>query len=147
MKKYKFRLEAILKIRKMKEEQCKLAIGKIQVQINQIKDEIALHHSGIDKSYESHEKGLDSGIIGRELHFHPFFVQGKKAHISRLEEYQAKLQNDVEEKYKELNQLRADVKVMEKLKEKEKKLYIKKIEKKQYEELEEQIQNWRSFVK
>lgn len=78
MKKFKFRLEAILKIRKLKEEQCKLEIGRLQVQINNIDNEINQHHKGIQQSYESHEQGLDSGIIGRELHFHPYFIQGKK---------------------------------------------------------------------
>ena len=36
--KFKFKLEAVLKMRKIREDQCKMEIGRIQVEIQEIKD-------------------------------------------------------------------------------------------------------------
>lgn len=146
MKKYKFKLEAILKVRKLKEEKCKMEIGRLQVEINNLKNELDKHNSGIDDSYLSQEKGLADGMNGHELRFHPYFVAGKKAHIDQITAQINMLQSDVEKKYDELKFLRADVKVIEEMKEKDKVKYKKALEKKQFAEIEEQVQNWKQII-
>lgn len=147
MKGFKFKLDPVLKIRKLKEEQCKMEIGRYQVQIKTLKEEIERHHSGIEQSYESQEKGLSQGLSGQEVQFHPFFVQGKVAHIRKINEQVKDLEQTVQQKYIELNTLRADVKVIEKMKEKKTTEYKKDLQKKQYEVIEEQVQNWRASQK
>lgn len=143
MKGFKFKLDAVLKIRKLKEEQCKMAIGRIQVRIRELEGYKRNHNVGIEQAYADQEKGLEEGMTGRELQFHPFFVGGKKAHINQIDNEIQGLEDEVAELYESLKQLRADVKVIDEMKEKEKTKYKKKITKKQFEELEEQNQNWR----
>jgi len=147
MKGFKFKLEAVLKMRKLKEEQCKMLIGRIQVRIRELQGYLAEHNRGIDQSYEAQEQALESGLNGQELQFHPFFVSGKKAHIEIIENEILNLQRQAEEQYRELAQLRAQVKVIDEMKEKQKLKYKKSVEKKQFETIEEQVQNWRQIVK
>jgi flagellar export protein FliJ len=145
MKGYKFKLEAVLKIRKLKEDACKMDIGRIQVQINKLKNDIAVHNDGIRQAYESQEKGLEKGLSGQELRFHPYFVGGKRADIEKIQSEINMLNEEVTQKYDHLKFLRADLKVVDEMKQKDKKKYKKDLEKKQYQELEEQVQNWKQF--
>jgi len=146
MKGYKFKLEALLKIRKLKEEQCKMSIGKLQVQITQLKNEISVHQAGIETAYTNQESELKSGLNGLEARFHPYFVSGKRAHIKQLNDEINYLTKEVNQKFEELKHLRADVKVIDEMKDKDMLVYKKKVEKKMNEEIEEQNQNWRQVV-
>lgn len=143
MKKYKYKLEALLKIRKLKEERCKMEIGRFQVKIKEIEDQITKHNSGIDEAYDLQEKSLASGIEGLEVRFHPYFVQGKRSHIEALQNEKSRLEHYVKQLFAQLAQLRANVKVLEKMKEKDKRNYKKQLDKKMNERIEEQVQNWR----
>lgn len=147
MKKYKFKLDALLKIRKIREDQCKMEIGRIQVQISSLKNEIAKHNHGIQEAYDLQEKSLQNGATGRESRFHPYFVQGKRSHIEEIQGQIDELENRVERMYMILNRFRADVKVIEEMKEKDKVQHKKHQEKKMHEEIEEQVQNWRQVLK
>ena len=146
MKKYKFKLDALLKIRKLKEETCKMEIGRLQVQITNKQKEIAKHNSGIKEAFEGQEAGLSQGMTGQEIQFHPFFVKGKRAHIKQLENEIAELEDYKEKKYNELKYLRADVKVIEEMKTKDREKYKKQLQKKMDEQIEEQVQNWRQYL-
>lgn len=146
MKGFKFKLEAVLKIRKLKEEQCKMEIGKIQVRIKELKNYRLEHSKGIEQAYLDQEKLLEKGMNGRELQFHPFFVDGKRAHIGVIDKEIEGLEKEVAALYQQLNQLRADVKVIDEMKEQKTKEYKKSLNKKQFEEIEEQNQNWRMIL-
>lgn len=146
MKGYKFKLEAVLKIRKLKEEQCKMEIGRIQVKINSYKEQIEQHQDGIKQAYESNEQALAGGMNGQELRFHTFFVSGKRAHIEKINSEIQMLTSQVNEKFNELKYLRADSKVIDNMKEKDRTKYKKALQKKQFEEMEEQVQNWKQSI-
>ncbi len=147
MKGYKFKLEAVLKVRKLKEEQCKMEIGKLQIRITNFKEQIVRHEDGIKEAYHSQEVGLKEGMTGQDLHFYPYFFSGKTAHIDALQREIHILTDKVNEKYEELKLYRAELKVIEKMKEKDKVQYKKKLNKRQFEELEEQVQNWKQALK
>lgn len=146
MKKFKFKLEAILKMRELKEDQCKAEIGKIQSKINLLNDYKVSENQGIDKAYTDQEIGLGQGMKGQELHFHPYFIRGKRARINQIDTEVAELTDELTDKFEELKKLRADVKVIQKMKEKEKKKYKKEFNKKQFAQIEEQVQNWKQVV-
>lgn len=139
---YKFKLEAVLKMRKLAEEQVKMQLGRVNVQITEIEANIKEQDASIDEAYKSQEAGLNSGLDGQEIRFHPYFVQGKKAHIGHLESQLKMYEAEREKLQKELNRKRADVKVIEKLKEKDFKQYKDKIEKKMSLQLEEDVLTW-----
>ena len=122
MKGFKFKLEAVLKMRKLKEEQCKMQIGQIQVRIAELKEFLAEHEKGIDKAYADQEESLAGGMNGKEIQFHPFYVSGKRAHIAHINKEIRDLTQVAEEKYQELAALRAQVKVIDDMKEKQKKV-------------------------
>lgn len=147
MKGYKFKLEAVLKVRKLKEEQCKMEIGRIQVQINKLKSEVKNHEAGIQQAYDSQEKLMEDGVNGTEIKFYPFFVSGKRAHIQAIQNEIQSLTEQVNDKYENLKILRGDVKVIEEMKEKDVLKYKKALQKKQFENIEEQVQNWNQFKK
>ncbi len=139
---FQFKLEAVLKMRKLAEDQVKMQIGRVNVKINELRTQVAEHNAGIDQAYEAQEAELARGLDGQELRFHPYFVEGKRAHIGYLESQIKMYESEVERLYLELNRKRADVKVIEKLKEKEHKEYKKNLEKKRAEQLEESVLSW-----
>lgn len=147
IKKFKFKLEAVLKVRKLKEEQCKMEIGRIQVRINELKGFMQDNNDAIDAAYSDQETSLGSGVSGRELQFHPYFVSGKKANISVIEKETTMLKEQLEYRLSELNKLRGAVKLVEEMKTKEHTKYKKEKTKKEFEIIEEQVQNWKQALK
>lgn len=147
MKKYKFSLEAVLKIRKMKEDKCKMEIGRLQVNINEIEIIIEEHNHSIRDAFVSQESTLREGISGQELRFFPYFVSGKRAHIESLEREVKTLGEEVNLKQEELRFLRENVKVMKKMRNKDVETFKKNVEKKNMEEIEAQAQSWNHFLK
>lgn len=147
MKGFKFKLEAVLKVRKLKEEQCKMQIGRIQLRLRQLQSFLDEHSAGIESSYKAQEEALSSGLNGKEIQFHPYFVSGKKAHMKQIEKEMKNLEEEVKEKYKELAKLKAETNVIDEMKEKQKTQYKKNLEKKQFAEIEEQVQNWKQIIK
>ncbi len=147
MKKYKFKLEGLLKIRSFKEEICKTEMGKLQKSISECKQSIHNEFEGIRAASSAHNRLLENGMGGREAQFFPRFIQGKEANIELLKKEIIRLQQLVEEKIKELAKLRADVKVIEKLKEKDFQSFKKEEFKKQELLREESILIWQGYNK
>lgn len=146
MKGYSFKLEALLKIRKLKEEQCKMKIGRIQVEISQLDKRIADRSDYINEAYSAQENALSEGASGREVTFYPYFVEGNRASIRDILLEKKQLQQQVQQLYLELNKLRADVKVIAKMKENDQTKYKKSLDKKEFQNLEEQVQNWKKSL-
>jgi len=147
MKKYKFKLDALLKIRKIKEDQCKMHIGQLQVHLTSLREEVSKHHKDINEAFDLQEQSLVGGASGLETRFHPYFVQGKRTHIAKIEDEIDQFESKVQLMYARLNEYRADVKVIEEMKEKDQKKYKKDLDKRMNAEIEEQVQNWTQFNK
>ena len=147
MKGYKFKLDALLKIRTLKEEQCKMHVGRLQVQINNYYAEIEKQSSDIGEAYISQEESLKRGLNGQNLHFYPYYISGKNAHIKVVKEKIAELMEQKNQKLEELKYLRANVKVIQKMKDKDQQQYKKQLTKKQFEKMEEQVLNWKETLK
>lgn len=147
MKGFKFKLDALLKVRKLKEDQCKMEIGRLQVQRQSKLEEIKRQNLGIDKAYGDQETTVSQGAKGLDLRFYPYFMQGKRTNIRLLEQEIAMLDREIDEKNKELIQHRANVKVLDSMKEKHKEQYKKALNKKIDNDLEEQVQTWLQYKK
>ena len=142
-KKHKFKLEAVLKLRKLKEDKCKAEIGRLQKRMKELEDYKMENNKGIDQAYSTQENALESGMSGRELQFHPFFVSGKKANLKVIDGEMKMLEEQLIYRFKELSDLRGQVKIVEEMKEKDFQKYKKNKLKKDFEKIEEQVQNWR----
>lgn len=145
MKGFKFKLDALLKVRKLKEDKCKMEIGRLQVARKQRLDNIDNQNLGISKAYGDQEASIAKGVTGLDLKFYPYFVQGKRANIQILKSEIRNLDFQIEQKYKELAKLRADVKVLDSMKEKHQEEYKKQLNKKRDQDLEEQVQIWQGY--
>ena len=142
MKKYAFRLEPVLKVRKLKEENCRMELGQLLMQLNRIDDQLAHDKDEINTYYNIQEGGLRNGMTGGQLQAFPMLIAAKQENISRLERERKKQEQRVEEKKRELAQLKGDLKVMENLKDKDYEQYRKALNKEIDQKVEEQTQNW-----
>ena len=147
MKKFKFKLEALLKMRKLKDDQCKMEIGRLQTRKVELENEIHNQNAGIDEAYESQEATVGAGATGLDLKFYPYFMQGKRAAITSLQSQISELDEVLREKFEELKNHRANVKVLEEMKEKNRKAHKKASDKAMHQKIEEQVMNWNQFRK
>lgn len=145
MKKYAFRLEAVLKLRKLKEENCRMELGQLILYLNKIEDQINHEKSEINKYFEIQEGALKNGALGGQINAFPMLVRAKDQNIILLERDKKKQEELIADKKMELAQLRGDLKVMENLKEKDYQDYRKALNKEIDQKVEEQTQNWLQF--
>lgn len=142
MKKHKFKLEAVLKMRKLEEEQCKLRIGRLQSKKTELLAEIENENAGIDEAYRSQEESIKQGASGLDLRFYPYFMEGKRAATRQIQDKLSQLDELIAQCFEELRVLRGKTKVLEQMKEKDKKAHKKKYEKEMNLKIEEQVLNW-----
>lgn len=139
----KFKLEALLKVRKMKEDLCKAEIGRMQKQILELQDRISLHQEDIDSAYQSQEVCAKKKMSAREIQFYPWFVEGRRASIEQFEDELELLNLELEKLFMKLKELRGETKVIDDMKDRFKRDEKKKKEKKEFEKIEEQVLSWK----
>ena len=142
MKRYQFRLDPVLKIRKLKEENCRMELGQLLTHLNRIEDQLKRDKNEIQNYYNIQEGALKVGMTAAQIQTFPLLVQGKEQNIKLLERDLKRQQQLIEEKKQELAQLRGDLKVIENLKEKDYDQYRKALNKEIDQKVEEQTQNW-----
>ena len=142
MRKYEFRLDPVLKLRKLKEENCRMELGQLLMELNRIEDQLAHDRNEIDNYYKIQEGALQNGMRGGQVQAFPMLIAAKNKNIELLERDKQKQIDRVEAKKQELAQLRGDLKVMENLKEKCYDEWKKATNKEIDQKVEEQTQNW-----
>jgi len=136
-KKFKFKLDGLLKVREFKEKTVKLELGEIVSEIQNLKDEISSIEKQIDEAYESYHTSSRNGADGKFLQFYPFYIQGKKEDIKNKQNLIFSLERRMEEKRHQLSIARGEVKVIENLKEKEFGAWKKETMKKTQEDIDD----------
>ncbi|MBY0518420.1 MAG: flagellar FliJ family protein [Bacteriovoracaceae bacterium] len=142
MKRYQFRLEAVRKVRSMNEEACRSALGLLMVERQNLVELIETITHDIENSYKEQELHLTTGMRAGHLAFFPQAVSGREAKIKEVQAEMAKLDIKIEEKKIELNTKRAELKVVENLKEKDFLDWKKKYNKETDLKVEEMVQLW-----
>ena len=142
MKKYAFRLEAVLKLRKLKEENCRMELGQLIMELNRIEDQLRHDKREIDNYFKIQEGALKTGMKGSQVQAFPMLIAAKDRNIELLMRDKKFQEDTIETKKQELAQLRGDLKVMENLKEKDFEQYLKAYNKDIDQKVEEQTQNW-----
>ena len=142
MKRYKFKLDALLKLREFEEQKIKIRLGEINKQISEIEAEISKDHRDLDEGYNSQNKLAASGTQGRMMQFYPMFTEGKRRHIEKLETELWSLKRKYQNTLEELKEARGKVKVVEKLKEKDKTDFRKEQTKIDDKKREDLVQMW-----
>ncbi len=139
MKKFQFKLEALLKLREFNEKRLKIELGEILAEIQATKDRIESIKKDIILSYETQEELMQNPSSGQVLQFFPYYIEGRKEEIRSRENYLYSLQRKYEFTLGELAKARGEVKVIENLKEKKKTEHKKEVEKKLQENIEEAV--------
>lgn len=142
MRKYEFRLDPVLKLRKLKEENCRMELGQLLMELNRIEDQLAHDRKEIDNYYKIQEGALENGMRGGQVQAFPMLIAAKNRNIELLLADKKKQEDRVEAKKQELAQLRGDLKVMENLREKSYDEWKKAVNKEIDQKVEEQTQNW-----
>jgi flagellar FliJ protein len=139
---FQFKLEAVLKVRKFAEEKKRIEMGYIQKLVNEKINEIDNEQEEVKLIHSSHDGDLKSGLKGYELALYPMYLKAKNEKIKQLRRDLRDLEMALSESKDEWNKTRADLKVVEKLKEKELSVYNKAKTKKENLQLEEDVMIW-----
>jgi flagellar FliJ protein len=142
MKSYTFRLEPVLKVRKLKEENSRMELGKLVTELNKIDNQLAHDRKEIEQYYKIQEGSLKSGMRGDQVQAFPMLVAGKNRNIELLLRDKKIKEEEIEYKRQELAVLRGELKVVENLKEKDYTEFRKALNKETDQKVEEQTQNW-----
>ncbi len=142
IKRYAFRLEPVLKLRKLNEENCRMELGQLLMELNRIDDQLIYDQKEIEKYYAIQEGSLKNGMTGGQLQAFPMLVAGKERNIELLKRDRIKQEQKVETKKQELAILRGELKVVENLKEKDYNEWRKAANKEIDQKVEEQTQIW-----
>ncbi|MFZ4713867.1 MAG: flagellar export protein FliJ [Bacteriovoracaceae bacterium] len=142
IKKYKFKLDGLLKLREFTEDKAKIELGKVNLKIQKIQDDIDNHHKDIATAYDSQTEILKTPTDGRFLQFYPLYYQAKEAAIKDLEMKKGLLMEEAKMRMQDLLKARAEMKLMEKLKEKDFTDWKKARNKEMDQKIEENTQMW-----
>lgn len=142
MKKYTFKLEPVLKVRKLKEENCRTELGSLISHLSKIEDQIKHEQFEIENYFKIQEASLKNGIRGDQIQAFPNLIAAKDKNIQLLQRDKKNQEQLIENKRKELAVLKGDLKVIENLKEKEFEEFRKAYNKEVDQKVEEQTQNW-----
>ena len=147
MRRYQFRLEPVLKLRKLKEENCRHELGRLISELDRIENQLDYDKLQISNYYLLQEETLKKGMKGGQLQVFPMMVEAKTKNIELLHRDKANQEKLIEEKKRELAVLQGELKVIENLKEKDYTDYRKALNKEIDQKVEEQTQNWLNHQK
>jgi flagellar FliJ protein len=142
MKKYIFRLEPVLKIRKLKEENCRMELGRLIIHLNGIEEQIVHENKEINNYYEIQEDSLKEGMLGNKLQAFSMLIIAKERNLLNFEIEKKNQLELIVTKKNELAHLRGELKVLENLKQKDFDSYKLAYNKDLNQKVEEQTQNW-----
>ena len=137
MKKFKFKLDGLLKLREFNEKKIKIELGQILKEITTVEDRIAQINRDIDETYKAQEDFMRDPSSGAMLQFFPYYIQGRKEDIKNKESLLWALRKKYQAKVEELASARGQVKVMENFKDKKQTEWRKERDKREQETIEE----------
>lgn len=147
MKRYQFRLEAVRKMRSMLEETCRNELGLLMVERQNLVELIETLNHDIASAYKEQEMHLTNGMKASHAAYFPQAVSGKEAHIKQVNKDIEMMDAKIADKRAELAQKKADLKLMEKLREKDFEEWKKAARKDENMKVEEMVQLWGENLK
>jgi flagellar FliJ protein len=133
MKKFNFRLEKVLTLRKYREDECKIALGQAISALNYIEHEIK--ENAIRQHHAASQRFIDVG----QTNSWDVYIVRLEQEAQKLTEQAAKAEMVVEEKRIEYLQALQELKALEKLKEKRQTEYNKEAEDYEMAEIDEMV--------
>jgi len=121
MRRFKFNLEKIMQLRKFKEEECKLALGQAISALNKIETEIK------ETALKRHNATTQRFANPMEMFSWENYITRLDLQAEQLAQQAAQAEIVVEEKRALYLEAQKDLKAIEKLKEKQQKVYRKEM--------------------
>ena len=146
MKGFNFKLDALLKLREFNEQKVKTQVGVVLKEINRIEEKINEIDKSIRETYQSQEELMKKPSDAHMLTFFPFYLKSRKDDLKIQQNLLEKSNEKYTELLNELKQARGEVKVLDNMKGRKKKEFVKKKNKKESEEIED-ILNLRRLLK
>ena len=84
MKAYQFKLQAVLKLRKIKEEKCSTELGQLIAELNKINFQIQYDSEQIKKYFDHQEFSLKQTSHASKVQIFPMLVEAKQKNIKLL---------------------------------------------------------------
>jgi len=137
MKKFKFRLDTILKLREFEEKKAKLNLGKVITKMEYVKIEIEKLNKEIGMGYSEMQELLKETVDGRTLQFFPAYFAGKEAMIKSKKTELSNLNEELKFRRLELKKAEGEFKSIDKLKEKSFEKFKDEIFKKEQNDLDD----------
>ncbi|TDJ03693.1 MAG: flagellar export protein FliJ [Deltaproteobacteria bacterium] len=137
MKKFKFRLDTVLKLREFEEKKAKINLGKVITKMEYIKREIEKLNKEIGMGYSEMQELLKETVDGRTLQFFPAYFAGKEAMIKSKKTELSNLNEELNFRRLELRKAEGEFKSIDKLKEKSFEKFKDEIFKKEQNDLDD----------
>ena len=146
-KEFKFKLEGLLKFRKLKEKNIKIELGRINQGILNLKNEIIDSKKRIERSYALQEKSLANKTKSSLIEAFPYYIQSERENIKNKEILIDSLKKKYQGKINDMKMAMGETKIIDKIKEKKVREYKIKFEKKQREDTEEMVRMRSYYLK
>jgi flagellar FliJ protein len=143
MIKYVFKLEAVLKVRKMAEERARQDLGRLQMKKSLLQSDIKTQYIDIDQLYTNQDQHLKDTVRPSILLFYSKSIEAKKSVIEQLKKQEKEMDQQIKVQMDFLIQKKAELKMIENIKDKDVAQYKKKFERDQNIKIEEQVQIWK----
>ena len=140
MKNYKFKLESILKIKNFEKKKAQQEINMIVSKMAVEKEQYKSAMEEIDYCYQLQEEAMQMKISARKWSLYPNLFEAGKRYAQRIKNNIGELDKNYKEKIKKLTKAMGEVKMIENIKEKDKKIFKKQKEKKEQMSTEELLQ-------
>ena len=137
--KYKFKSEGLLKLRKFKEHKKKVELGQVNRAILKTKQNIDQAREEIKRAYDRAQMAEEEGEVNHFFYFYSDFIQGRQNYIQQQEDRLKDFEEELEKKTRNFVQLRSQVKLVEKWKEKDFLKFKREHQKKMENEIEDII--------
>ncbi|MBI2522143.1 MAG: flagellar export protein FliJ [Bdellovibrio sp.] len=134
---YKFKLQALLKVREFKENNLKIELGRIVQERESTKARIEQLNSDIDAAYHDQGELVTRDITGNEIQFFPYYLQGKKDDLERTIKRLEEIEILLKKKLQELAIARGESKLLENMRANDFDKFKRELEKKQHNQIEE----------
>ncbi|MBF0208122.1 MAG: flagellar FliJ family protein [Oligoflexia bacterium] len=127
MKKFKFRLDNVLKLREFEEYREKIELGKINNEVKKNNDKLGEINDDIDFTYSLLEQDvLSKKARAADLFLHTYFLESYRIHTNMLKNRAQSLNQKYQQQLDEVMKKRNKVKVLNKIKNRDKNEYYHK---------------------
>ena len=141
MRKFKFKLDGVVKLREFREYKAKVELGRINLEMGKIREKIEELNISIQSTFEMQNEYLQTPTSGQVLKSFALNITGARELIKEMNRRLLGMQVEYEKRRQDLLLARADLKLIQKLKAEKQSIFKFEYEKKINQEVQEIYQS------